>query len=162
MEVELLTARTMLVPEEAFDAGNAGALLAANGMAATAEECVVCSLPVQGIVAVMAAHRDAVKQAEEKLGERIRYTTPLLGEIQACLPTIWAYRTAELLYIKVYDGRLHFAAVIPVPDEADICYFMERLGAEFRLEDYEFRISGTDAKACGKLLKGYFKRIVCE
>ena len=162
MEVELLTARTMLVPEEAFDAGNAGALLAANGMAATAEECAVCSLPLQGIVAVMAVHRDAVRQAEEKLGQRIRYTTPLLGKIQAGIPTVWAYRTAGLVYIKVYDGGLRFAGVIPAPDVADVCYFAERLGTEFRLEDYEFRISGTDAKACGKLLKGYFKRIVCE
>lgn len=65
--------------------------------------------PVQGIVAVMAAHREALRQVEEKLGDRIRYTTPLLREVQAGTPTVWAYRTAGLLYIKVYDGSLRFA-----------------------------------------------------
>ena len=122
----------------------------------------VCSLPVQGIVAVMAAHREALRQAEEKLGDRIRYTTPLLREVQAGTPTVWAYRTAGLLYIKVYDGILRFAGVIPAPDTADVCYFTERLEKEFALKSCELRISGDAAKACGKLLKGYFKRIVCE
>ncbi|MBD9235856.1 MAG: hypothetical protein EGR20_13525 [Alistipes onderdonkii] len=43
-----------------------------------------------------------------------------------------------------------------------VCYFTERLEKEFALKSCELRISGDDAKACGKLLKGYFKRIVCE
>ena len=60
VEAELLTARTMLVPEEVLGTGDAGTLLAANGMAPAAEERAVCSLPVQGIVAVMAAHREAL------------------------------------------------------------------------------------------------------
>ena len=127
VEAELLTARTMLVPEEVLGTGDAGTLLAANGMAPAAEERAVCSLPVQGIVAVMAAHREALRQVEEKLGDRIRYTTPLLREVQAGTPTVWAYRTAGLLYIKVYDGSLRFAGVIPAPDTADVCYFTERL-----------------------------------
>ncbi|MFQ7055250.1 MAG: hypothetical protein ACLRQT_03595 [Alistipes sp.] len=79
VEAELLTARTMLVPEEVLGTGDAGTLLAANGMAPAAEERAVCSLPVQGIVAVMAAHREALRQAEEKLGDRILYTTPRSG-----------------------------------------------------------------------------------
>ena len=79
MEAELLTARTMLVPEEVLGTGDAGTLLAANGMAPAAEERAVCSLPVQGIVAVMAVHREALRQAEEKLGDRIRYTTRCSG-----------------------------------------------------------------------------------
>ena len=162
VEAELLTARTMLVPEEVLGTGDAGTLLAANGMAPAAEERAVCSLPVQGIVAVMAAHREALRQAEEKLGDRILYTTPLLREVQAGTPTVWAYRTAGLLYIKLYDGSLRFAGVIPAPDTADVCYFTERLEKEFALKSCELRISGDDAKACGKLLKGYFKRIVCE
>lgn len=45
VEAELLTARTMLVPEEVLGTGDAGTLLAANGMAPAAEERAVCSLP---------------------------------------------------------------------------------------------------------------------
>ena len=37
VEAELLTARTMLVPEEVLGTGDAGTLLAANGMAPAAE-----------------------------------------------------------------------------------------------------------------------------
>lgn len=161
VEVEVLTARTMLVPAEMFDAGDAGALLAANGMAAAADECAVCSAPHNGIVAVMAVPKDAAQAVGEKLGGRARYTTPLLGEVLAGVQTVWAYRTAGLLYIKVYDGALRFAGVVPAPDEADVCYFMERLGTEFKLADYVLGISGDGAKACGKSLKGYFKQIVC-
>ena len=72
VEAELLTARTMLVPEEVLGTGDAGTLLAANGMAPAAEERAVCSLPVQGIVAVMAAHREALRQVEEKLGRKLK------------------------------------------------------------------------------------------
>ena len=133
-----------------------------NGMPPTAEESVVASDPEAEFVAVTAINREALRQVEEKLGDRIRYTTPLLREVQAGTPTVWAYRTAGLLYIKVYDGSLRFAGVIPAPDTADVCYFTERLEKEFALKSCELRISGDDAKACGKLLKGYFKRIVCE
>ncbi len=147
VEAELLTARTMLVPEEVLGTGDAGTLLAANGMAPAAEERAVCSLPVQGIVAVMAVHREALRQAEEKLGDRIRYTTPLLREVQAGTPTVWAYRTAGLLYIKVYDGILRFAGVIPAPDTADVCYFTERLkgvrAQKLRTQDFRRRRQGV-------------------
>ena len=160
--VELLLPRTMLVPGELFDAERGAEMLAANGMPPTAEECVVSSDPEAEFVAVTAINREALRQVEEKLGDRIRYTTPLLREVQAGTPTVWAYRTAGLLYIKVYDGSLRFAGVIPAPDTADVCYFTERLEKEFALKSCELRISGDDAKACGKLLKGYFKRIVCE
>ena len=160
--VELLLPRTMLVPGELFDAERGAEMLAANGMPPTAEESVVASDPEAEFVAVTAINREALRQVEEKLGDRIRYTTPLLREVQAGTPTVWAYRTAGLLYIKVYDGSLRFAGVIPAPDTADVCYFTERLEKEFALKSCELRISGDDAKACGKLLKGYFKRIVCE
>ncbi len=108
-EVEAVTPRTMLVP--GGGARHRGRRNAARGKrhGPAAEERAVCSLPVQGIVAVMAAHREALRQVEEKLGDRIRYTTPLLREVQAGTPTVWAYRTAGLLYIKVYDGSLRFA-----------------------------------------------------
>ena len=53
VEVELLTPRTMLVPEELFDKEHAGEVLAAAGMAALPGECPVWSAPQQNAVAVM-------------------------------------------------------------------------------------------------------------
>lgn len=162
VEVELLTARTMLVPEEFFDEGRAGELLAANGMAALPGECTVWSAPQQNAVAVMAAAEDALRAVRERLGDRARYTTPLLHAPQTSVPTVWMYYAADVLYIKVYDGKLRFAEVVPAPDEADLLYFLERLGSEFRLKDYALRIGSGNGRTLKRKLSGYFKRIVCE
>lgn len=162
VEVELLTPRTMLVPEEFFDEGHAEELLAANGMAALPGECTVWSAPQQNAVAVMAAAEDALRAVRERLGDRARYTTPLLHAPQTSVPTVWMYYAAGVLYIKVYDGKLRFAEVIPAPDEADLLYFLERLGSEFRLKDYALRIGSGNGRTLKRKLGGYFKRIVCE
>ncbi len=162
VEVELLTPRTMLVPEEFFDEGRAGELLAANGMAALPGECTVWSAPQQNAVAVMAAAEDALRAVRERLGDRARYTTPLLYAPQTSVPSVWMYYAAGVLYIKVYDGKLRFAEVIPAPDEADLLYFLERLGSEFRLKDYALRIGSGNGRTLKRKLSGYFKQIVCE
>jgi hypothetical protein len=162
VEVELLTPRTTLVPEEFFDEACAGELLAAAGMAALPGECPVWSAPQQNAVAVMAAAENALAAVHERLGGRARYTTPLLCVPQTSVPTVWMYYAAGLLYIKVYDGKLRFAEVVPAPDEADLLYMLERLGSEFRLRDYTLRIGSGDGRALKRKLGGYFRQIVCE
>lgn len=162
VEVELLTPRTMLVPEELFDEEHAGEVLAAAGMAALPGECPVWSAPQQNAVAVMAAAENALAAVHERLGGRARYTTPLLCVPQTSVPTVWMYYAAGLLYIKVYDGKLRFAEVVPAPDEADLLYMLERLGSEFRLRDYTLRIGSGDGRALKRKLGGYFRQIVCE
>ncbi|WP_282197134.1 hypothetical protein [Alistipes finegoldii] len=162
VEVELLTPRTTLVPEEFFDEACAGELLAAAGMAALPGERAVWSAPQQNAVAVMAAAEDALAAVHERLGGRARYTTPLLCVPQASVPTVWMYYAAGLLYIKVYDGKLRFAEVVPAPDEADLLYMLERLGSEFRLRNYTLRIGSGDGRALKRKLGGYFRQIVCE
>ena len=162
VEVELLTLRTMLVPEELFDKEHAGEVLAAAGMAALPGECPVWSAPQQNAVAVMAAAENALAVVHERLGGRARYTTPLLCVPQTSVPTVWMYYAAGLLYIKVYDGKLRFAEVVPAPDEADLLYMLERLGSEFRLRDYTLRIGSGDGRALKRKLGGYFRQIVCE
>ena len=138
------------------------ALLAAAGMAALPGERAVWSAPQQNAVAVMAAAEDALAAVHERLGDRARYTTPLLCVPQASVPTVWMYYAAGLLYIKVYDGKLRFAEVVPAPDEADLLYMLERLGSEFRLRDYTLRIGSGDGRALKRKLGGYFRQIVCE
>ena len=162
VEVELLAPRTTLVPEEFFDEACAGELLAAAGMAALPGECPVWSAPQQNAVAVMAAAENALAAVHERLGGRARYTTPLLCVPQTSVPTVWMYYAAGLLYIKVYDGKLRFAEVVPAPDEADLLYMLERLGSEFRLRDYTLRIGSGDGRALKRKLGGYFRQIVCE
>lgn len=162
VDIVVLTPRTMLVPREFFDGEHAGELLAANGMIALPGERIVHSDPQQQIVAVMAVTAEIVGQLEEKHRITPRYTTPLLRQVDTREPTVWMYFAAGLLYIKVYDRTLRFAGVIPAPEEADVLYFLERLGQEFRLAEYRLQLAGPDGNGYRKILKGYFNKIVCE
>ena len=161
VEVELLTPRTMLVPEELFDKEHAGEVLAAAGMAALPGECPVWSAPQQNAVAVMAAAENALAAVHERLGGRARYTTPLLCVPQTSVPTVWMYYAAGLLYIKVYDGKLRFAEVVPAPPTRPTCYTCSNGSEANSLRDYELRIGSGDGRAL-KRLGGYFRQIVCE
>lgn len=163
VQVELLLPRTMILPEELFDAQNAEALLAANGMPPAADECVVASIPQEGLVAVTAINREALRVVEEKLGDRARFTTPLLHTPASVEKTVWMRQTPGLLYIKVYDaGRLQLAEAIPAAGEADMLYFFEQLGRNFQLADYELRIAGDNLKETRRLLGKRFKEVICE
>ena len=161
--VELLLPRTMLVPRELFDAGRAAELLAANGMPPAADECAVSCGTEEEYAAVAAVNREALQLVTEKLGVRARFTTPLLHTPRHAAKTVWMCRRAELLYIKVYDGgALQLAEVVPVETEADLLYFIGRLGGVFTLKEYELRIAGDDAKAARRLLGKTFRQAVCE
>ena len=152
--VELLLPRTMLVPGELFDAERGAEMLAANGMPPTAEECVVASDPEAEFVAVTAINREALRQVEEKLGDRARFTTPLLHTPANTAKTMWMSRRAGLLYIKVYDGgELQLAEAIPAATDTDGC---------FPLKEYELRIAGDNPKAARKLLGKRFRQTTCE
>ena len=132
--VELLLPGTMLVPGELFDAERGAEMLAANGMPPTAEESVVASDPEAEFVAVTAINREALRQVEEKLGDRARFTTPLLHTPANTAKTVWMSRRAGLLYIKVYDGgELQLAEAIPAATDTDAAYFFERLDGCFLL-----------------------------
>lgn len=163
VEVELLLPHTMLVPEELFEVGRAAGLLAANGMPAAGDECVVHSDPQDGLVAVTAIDREALRQIGEKLGARARFTTPLLHTPETAAKTVWMCRKAGLLYIKVYDeGALQFAEAVPAETDTDTAYFFERLADRFPLAEYELRIAGDSPKAARKLLAKRFKQVLCE
>lgn len=137
-------------------------LLAAAGLPPTESECVVHSDLQQEVVAVMAANAEAVAAVTAKFGGRARYTTPLLGPVETTAPTVWMRHTGELLYIKVWDGGLRFAGVVPATSDADLLYACERLGQEFTLEELVLHIAQPAGKRLRKLLKPYFRQIVCE
>lgn len=161
--VEVQTERTMLIPAELFDPQQAAAYLAANGMPCREDECAVWSATDAGApVAVMAIAAAAAEALRTRLGDRLHYTTPLLGgPMEETGNVVRLYRTDALLYIKVWSSSLRLAEVIAAPDEADLLYFMERLDREFGLKNYEGRIGGDDPKRLRKLVAGYFKRTVC-
>lgn len=160
--VEVLTPRTMLVPSDLFESERAAELLAANGTPLAAGERAVWSDEREGLFAVMALGKEMLHNLTGGAEIRLHYTTPLLHTVSCDMPTVWMYRTAGLLYIKVYDRTLRFAEVIPAPAEADILYFADALGHEFPFGKYELRIAGSEKKSLYKLLNGWFRRTIAE
>lgn len=163
VEIELLFARTMLVPEALHDEQRAAAWFAMNGMPLAPDEIVVATEARSGCVALIALPRTLVAQLREKWGDGIRFTTPLLHVPADTAKCVWALRTGGLTYVKIFDGpEMRFAEVLPSADDTDLLYLFERLGGSFALRDYVLRLSGADAKAMRRLIGKRFKRVICE
>ncbi len=164
VKVEILTARTMLVPKELFAPEQAAALLAADGKAPLAGEETVCTDPQQDVAAVMAVPSQALQQLRERLAEgtTLTYTTPLLLDPQPDKPTVLLQWIAGYLYIKIYHAGLRLAEVLPAPTDADIRYAIERLGTAFPFKQYALLAAGSEARRLGKLAGKFFKQVRCE
>lgn len=163
VEVEAVTPRTMLVPREVFEPAAAEALLAAAGIRPAAGERIVWSDPGAEAVALMCVAGDAVRQVEERFGDRVRYTSPLLRTPADTAASVWMCRQSGTLYIKVYrEQTLRMAEVLPAAGEADLLYVAERLQQAFMLREYVLIATGDDAKGVRRLLGKRFGKSLCE
>ena len=164
VSVEILTPRTLLVPEELFDPSHAGTLLAADGKAPHTGEEIVHSAPVEGIVALMTVPTKALRRLRERLetDAELAYTTPLLAPAHPDKPTVLLHRAAGYLYIRIYNGGLRLAEVLPTPTDADIRYVLERLETEFPLKQYAVQLTGKENRRLEKLVGNRFKSVRCE
>ncbi|MCM1301788.1 MAG: DUF3822 family protein [Alistipes senegalensis] len=164
VSVEILTPRTLLVPEELFAPSHARTLLAADGKAPLTGEEIVHSAPVEGIIALMAVPAQALQQLREQLDADtvLEYTTPLLVPTHPTKPTVLLQRAAGYLYVRIYNGGLRLAEVLPAPTETDIRYALERLETEFPLKQYTVQLAGKEKRRLEKLVGNRFKSVRCE
>lgn len=161
-EVELILPKTMLVPKELFQDERAAEFLAANGMPLAETECVVVCPARNGTVAVVALEKKTRQLIAEKLPQA-RFSSPLEHQPAETRRCVWICRRGALLYVKVYrDGVLQLAEVITGSTEAEIGYFIQRLGAEFQLAEYELRIAGDESKKIRKWIGKVFEKVLCE
>lgn len=167
IEAEVVTPQTLLVPRELFDAANAAELLAAAGLACRGNQEAVWSAPRPlgkdaEAVAVMAVDAHILQELLERAGDRVEFTSPLLEGPTSGKPTLWLCRKAGVLYIKVFDRMLCMAEAIPAINEADVLYFIERIGGVFPLSEMRLHIAGDDAEALRKSIGKRFKQTTCE
>ena len=162
--VEILTARTLLVPEALFDPQHAATLLAADGKRLQTGEVTVHSAPHNGVVAVMAVPAQALQQLRQQFDADtvLTYTTPLLPDIHPKKPTVLLRRTGSYLYIKVYNPSLQLAEVLPAPTDADILYAVERLDSQFPAKEHHLLLKGRGARPLIKLVGKRYKQVRCE
>lgn len=156
---ELLTPKTLLVPQEEFDATAAEKLLEIAGMPCADDECAVWSDTNEAAIALMAFDATEIEALRTHFGDRLQFTSPLLFRPTCAPAALWLCREEDLLYIKVYKDGLRFAEVVTVQTEADLLYYTELLDREFKLAEFELCPAGEIGAAARKMLRRYFKNV---
>ena len=151
------TPRVMLAPREEVSLDTAAELLRAIGKPCRSNEQSVCSELQDDIVAIMAIDAEALRSIVEQWGSRATFTTPLLDmrhNDESCL-TIDA--TERVCYMHLFDGGLQRAEAHEATTAEDVLILAtEWLGNN----NTPIYIKGSAESA--KLLRKYFKRVVCE
>ncbi len=122
--------------------------------------CAEC--PEEAAAVVAAVDAACLRRLEERLGARLRLTTPLLQTVRPSGKCVWMRLAAGILYIKVYDGRLRLAEAVAAPAEADRRYFAQRLAREFELGEFELLLADADTRPLRREIGRLFKRTTCE
>ena len=162
-EVELLTERTLLVPEQFYAADGCRAAFTAAGMPLDEEDATLSIRTDKGMMALIALSSETLEKLHSTFGDEVHYTTPLLHPVGNIEPTIWICDTEDLIYIKVYDPKLQMAEVIAIQSEADRDYLLSRLCATCDPKRYTVRLTlRSNNKQILKLYKNTFKRLQCE
>ena len=158
----LLTPRTVLMPRECFDAAAAEESLRIAGLPCKSNETVVTSDTSAQIVAVMAIDKECLGTLREYFGERLSFTSPLCGGQNYSEPTVWLYRTGDLIYIKVYKPVLRIAEVMMISSEADVLQILQDLGPVFDIRECTIICCGDGCDRMHRRLAKYYPIVRCE
>ena len=152
------TPRVILAPREAVSLDNAAALLRLAGKACRLEEHSVCSELQADIVAIMAINRDALTAIIERWGSKASFTSPLLDMRHSEDNCITIDATEKVCYIRRFEDGLQYAAAEEYATAEDILFFVtEQSNGRTDIPIY---IKG--GANCVKLLRKYYKQVICE
>ncbi len=169
--LSLDTPRVILVPEEEW-AGEGGgekgvgeAYLRFCGMEPAADETVVVSRPVSGIIAVMAVPAGVWAQYTEDY-ERggVDVTSPLLdvatgGGGRGRKREVNMVLTADNVYLAVWEKGLRMAEALPDNSTDSILYYMQVTGRRFQLQKFDINVSGPRAALVADSLRQYYRKV---
>ena len=157
IEFVINTPRTTLAPREEVSLDTASELLRLAGKACHHNEQSVCSELQADIVAIMAIDNSALSAIVEKWGSKASFSSPLLDmrhSDEACL-TIDA--SEGVCYMRLFENGLQRAEALEATTAEDILYFATEWAESGLTPIY---IKGS--KAAAKLLRKYYKRVICE
>ena len=161
--VELLTAKSVLVPEECFAPEVAGRLLWLSGVPCTEKELPVWSSVKDGVVVVMALNREIKEVLDARYGSRIKYSSPMLRGRAGEGRYLYVYVAGNVAYFKFFDGtKLALCEAASIVGEDDILCMVENILREFNAQESVIRVAGEDSEGVIKLLKQYHKVEKCE
>ena len=157
IEFVIDTPRVTLAPREEVSLDNAAALLSLTGKACHSNEQSVCSELQNDIVAIIAIDSKALESIVAKWSSRASFSSPLLDmrhSDELCL-TIDA--SEQVCYMRLFDSGLQRVEANVATTAEDILYYAKQWLGE---RDIPIYIKNGTAQA--KLLRKYFKRVVCE
>ena len=159
VEIVVDSHKCALVPKEMFSADNCARHLADMAIRVASTECVVCSEPVDGIVAVMAADSVAVESIRSA-ATAVRFTSPLLMGKSLERGT-YLHLSEGVLYIRVYDATLRFAEAAEATTDGDILFLLESLHRIYGIYNMNACARG-DVERLKRVTKGLFRTIEFE
>ena len=157
VEFVIDTPRVTLAPHSEVSLECAEQLLRLVGKPCRSHECSVCSELQADIVAVMAIDKDALTAIVEQWGSRASFTSPLLDMRHSEENCLTIDATDKVCYLRLFRSGLQRAETLDYTNADDIlCYDTEWADNN----DCTIYIKGNNAAA--KLLRRYFKSVICE
>ena len=161
IEVVVDTAKATLVPIEVASSCDASQLLSLAQLSYSQDEIAIFTEPVDGCVAAVAISSTAHKAITDRLGLRMRVTTPLLDfrhSEQNCISIICG---ESCYYIHLYNNGLKVAETLCISEPEDLLYYIHKIATIEQLhQNTPIYIIKAD-KEVVKTIKKYYK-VICE
>ena len=157
VEFVIDTPRVVLAPREEISLDTASELLRIVGKPCRSNEQSVCSELQADIVATMAIDADILASIIAKWGSRATFTSPLLDMRHSEESCLTIDTTDKVCYIRLFDGGLQRAEAHDATTPEDVLYLV----AEW-LSDSATPIYIKGNKGYAKLLRKYYKQVICE
>jgi hypothetical protein len=158
VDIVVDTPRVTLAPRSEVSLDSASELLSIVGKPCRINEQSVCSELQDDIVAVMAIDSNALATILDKWGSRASFTSPLLDMRHSDTAALTIDTSDHVCYLRLFNNGLQRAEAYNATTAEDVLYLVVKwLGNERNTPIY---IKGN--KATAKLLRKYYKRVVCE
>lgn len=155
------THKVTLIPKKAFDESLAADYLSAVGLSCATDETAVCSDMQAETIAVMAIDKTALSEIVGEFGSRAGFTSPLLCSEHDGSRNMSIRIIDGVAYFRAFDNGLQAAEAIRTASDNDVLYYAIRIGEALNFgKDTDIYIEG--GKSAAKLVKRYFKKVICE
>ena len=157
IEFVIETSRVTLAPHEEVMLSNASELLRIAGKPCRSNELSVCSELQADIVAIMAIDSNALNDIVKQWGSRASFSSPLLDMRHSEEECLTIDVIGNVCYIRLFDGGLQRAEAFDATTPEDVLYLATEWLSNNSTPIY---IKGNTETI--KLLRKYFKRVICE
>ena len=151
------TPRVTLAPREEISLDTASELLRIVGKPCRSNEQSVCSELQADIVAVMAIDANALTSIIAKWGSRATFTSPLLDMRHSDEEYLTIDTTDKVCYLRLFRSGLQRAEAFEATTPEDVLYLVTEW-----LDNNATPIYIKGSAEVAKLLRKYYKRVICE